>query len=130
MKRTFILMLYLFAIILWSACLYSSDSTTKNEIEVGSEAYLYQGSSTAFVATDEDALSELGEALAAHDKIGFAELIRSGRVLHLPANTKALVLSKGLVVKVRILEGEYVNRVVWTDLNWITRDKKSLASSN
>lgn len=130
MKRTFTLMLYLLVVVSWTACSVGSDSTTKNGIEAGSEAYLYQGSDTAFVAIDERSLSALEEALSAHDKTGFAELLQSGRVLHVPANTKVLVLATGLAVKVRILEGEYAGKAVWTDLAWITKNRVSLSSKS
>ena len=122
MKRTFTLMLTLLAIIS-IACSSCTNSTTKNEIEVGSTAYLYQGSQTAFVGIDEESLSALTESIAAHDKDGFSKLIDSGRVLHVPANTKVLVLRKGLAVKVRILEGEYAGNVVWTDSAWVLQTK-------
>ena len=121
MMRTLALLLCLFVTALLPACSTDSDSTTKKEIEVGSEAYLYQGSPTAFVAIDENSLSALGEALAAHDKAGFTELIQSGRVLPVPAHTKVLVLRTGLSVKVRILDGQYADKVMWADPGEITK---------
>lgn len=123
MKRILAILISLVTITSLAACLSDSNSTTKNEIEVGATAYLYQGSATAFVGIDEESLSALEESLAANDKAGFSKLIDSGRVLHVPANTKVLVLRKGLAVKVRILEGEYGGKVVWTDSAWISPTK-------
>ena len=96
---------------------------TDDKIEVGSEAYLYQNTPDSLVGIDEQSLSDLEESLAAKDKTGFADLIQSGRVLVLPAKTKVLILRTGLAVKVRVLEGEYMDRVVWTDSGWIVRHK-------
>jgi hypothetical protein len=131
MRKVSTLMLCLLASVFWFACSPGSDSSTEDEIKAGSEAYLYQGSDTAFVAIDEESLSAFEEALQAKDKIGFAELIQSGRVLHVPANTKVLILDAGLAVKVRILEGEYTGKAVWTDSAWIKKNRTShLAPAN
>jgi len=94
-------------------------SRPTSSIRIGSEAKLYQSEGHQIpAAIDYDIYEEMVNEAAAHDTIGWQQLILEGKLFVIDNDTKVLVLdSKGFALKVRILEGEYLGQVAWVSLD-------------
>ncbi len=100
---------------------HTPSSGSVASMSVGSEGRLYvDETSVVPLAVDEQAYDELTKAMAARDYYGIDELVSSGRVLHLPPNTRVLVLEIGLFKKrVRILEGPSAGNAGYVAQGWV-----------
>ena len=103
----------------------------------GSEASL--GGATAVLhatlaATDKEALLQLFDDINNWDTAAQEDLVRSGRVFAVDQGTAVRVLSRheaaeplrvmgreyeGRLLRVRILEGEYMGETIWVPLEWV-----------
>lgn len=103
----------------------AESSTTKilNPPGIGKIGYLRTASMT--LAIDKKTHDELLSAVLAQDKIGYDNLVTSGRAFIVPNKAKVLVIDRGLFIrKVRILEGEYTGRAGWISYEEIAKSKK------
>jgi hypothetical protein len=105
----------------------SSSSDTDNEIIVGSQAQLRGGPEATIVATDQDSIQAFVKAKMAKDEYGLRELVIAGKIFAIPNKTKVLVIDIGWVgeVQVRILEGQFAGKAVWTDFGWLTKETET-----
>jgi len=81
------------------------------------------GSGKIWIAVDEKALDEYSEAALAKDKIGFQQLVTSGRLYSVDdGTTEALVLKTTFTrTKVRIMSGPHQERVGWVPREWVVK---------
>lgn len=103
----------------------SIDEATRklNEYRKTTRDTIYSGDTCLTKAETESAISledfeELRHGLMVKDKIGVYQMVMQERVFMLDPNVKVLVLDTGisgseLMCKVRILDGEFVTRIVW-----------------
>ncbi len=97
----------------------------------GSEAYLKGDSEAVPVAVDLDSLTRLKQSVQANNEGGMRELISDNRILAVPHNTKVIVLEAhdDTAYKVRILEGDFAQRVGWVYMIWLSPEKVWWSSS-
>ena len=93
---------------------------TSNDHSPGSEVFLYiEGRSSVMVATDEESLDKLIEALATRGE-EVQSLVDSGKVFSVPNNTRVRVEeAKFAKLKVRFVEGKKAMTEAWVPERWI-----------
>ncbi|HKQ09263.1 MAG TPA: hypothetical protein VJ464_29340 [Blastocatellia bacterium] len=80
----------------------SPDSKGDTEIRVGTQARLRGGPEATIVATDQESIRAFAKAKAANDEYGLKELIRGGKILAVPNNTKGTGASTSMTLETRI----------------------------
>ena len=97
----------------------NSNAAETSDRGVGSEVRLFlEGRNSIMVANDENALTELINALAYSKDV--SSLIESDRVFTVPNNTRVRILGVGTgKIKIRINEGDNFMREGWVHELWI-----------
>jgi hypothetical protein len=97
------------------------DAAIRGSLALNTEARLYvSGLESIPVAVDENALSEMMNALPIGKNQGVDELIRSGRLFRIPNNTRVRIIEVGSAkFRVRVLEGDSVALDGWVPERWV-----------
>jgi len=103
-----------------NSCSTSNDSMASQ----GDKAVVRSsGSGKIWVAVDEKSLGEYSEAALAKDKIGFQQLVTSGRLYSVDDGTTEVLVLKTTFTrsKVRIMSGPHQGRVGWVPKEWAVK---------
>lgn len=83
-------------------------------ISIGDTAVITNNTSTTFLATTKDNYEIMRKAVVANDNIGLTNMVFSGSLFMVEANTKCLLLDISYPMRqVRIMEGTYFGKAGW-----------------
>ena len=101
----------------------SPEDIISDFVNVGEVGVLYtEGSNIVVLARSKEALGELIKTATEEDQEGYYNIFSRGEAYAVPSVTKAGVLERdSTIVKVEILNGEYVGLSGWIFSDWIIK---------
>jgi len=89
-------------------------------IGLGDSGTIDNGVSVVMLSTTKDGYDDINKGLAARDKVGLVNLIRTGRAFTVKRGTRAKVIDVTFAMRrVRIMDGEKVNAAGWLPFEYL-----------
>ncbi|MDB5260544.1 MAG: hypothetical protein JWN37_775 [Candidatus Nomurabacteria bacterium] len=102
----------------------TTTSTIATRPKIGEEGYIKTTLKYPFLAVDRESYDQIMKSAVAKDDRGIAEVIAGGGGFFVDNGTKVLVLDQEFGSrKVRVLEGDQINRTGWLVMEWISKEK-------
>jgi len=124
-KATVVIVMILF---IMSMSLSSDSSNNSPElrsetIHIGEEGFLRANdASFVLLGASKESYDAFLDAQIATDSFGTSELLQSGLIFSVPADTKILVIDSTFAMrKVRILEGERIGQIGWVPYEFVVK---------
>ena len=126
--RTQTIALFLLSVIILTGCSQSDSSTSSTSpMSIGAEGKLDTGVGTVDVAKNQQTQNDISSAAAAGDKVGYKNILESGRVMEVKDGTQAKIIGYGdglmgaSVYHVRIEGGEFDGADGWVPMEFLKK---------